>query len=644
MVYNFTSREKNILHYLSISETYTLGKQLAAITGVSERTIRDDIKRINQVLYSEELDDAFELVSCHTKGYKVLIKDPRQFKQFMKDLDYDVNTMERELINFREREIRLLAMLMKDVTLYRLSQMLYFSESTIRALIKKSNSTSVKSHYTMKVANGKLRVNGNEISIRIAALKTIYVNPEYKGIPDHIYREIANPEFEGNVYSVLQTIFKKTSTLSVPSLLFQYLSKSLWIAYRRNQFKKAVKFTEDEKRMLEAYDVEFETAEAIVKLLDRRHHYEFLREDIYFLAMILISFGNRRNLMIQEMDNESYALCKFVTAEIMKDFFAGGQLEVADPLMENLSLFFWGFRVRNHFDISRQYMGVTRVKRKLITASEYSRKIACLLETKIQAKISDKEMVFLTVCMAEGLEASKERKRQSILVTSKYGACEAKRYAAQLQHHFHNTIQRIGICELYEIEQVYADYDVILVNDRKLASQDEKFAYYRSYSTVNTISWQTRYRICQICDAYWFYHQLSADCFLTNLNLKSKLEVFRFIAKKLLPKTQDQKEQVNLLLDNDKRLTCECGYRVALIALVEPEFEKNEIYFMILKNAISWNQRFVQNIILLKMKSDLDLQNVEMGLQEMLIDPDKCSLLIGEPNLNTLRKILKVEE
>ena len=162
----------------------------------------------------------------------------------------------------------------------------------------------------MKVANGKLRVNGNEISIRIAALKTIYVNPEYKGIPDHIYREIANPEFEGNVYSVLQTIFKKTSTLSVPSLLFQYLSKSLWIAYRRNQFKKVVKFTEDEKRMLEAYDVEFETAEVIVKLLDRRHHYEFLREDIYFLAMILISFGNRRNLMMNRMRCANLSLRK----------------------------------------------------------------------------------------------------------------------------------------------------------------------------------------------------------------------------------------------------------------------------------------------------------------------------------------------
>ena len=61
MVYHFTSREKNILHYLSISDTYILGKQLAAVTGESERTIRDDIKRINQVLFSEELDDFFEL-------------------------------------------------------------------------------------------------------------------------------------------------------------------------------------------------------------------------------------------------------------------------------------------------------------------------------------------------------------------------------------------------------------------------------------------------------------------------------------------------------------------------------------------------------------------------------------------------------
>ena len=188
MVYHFTSREKNILHYLSISDTYILGKQLAAVTGVSERTIRDDIKRINQVLFSEELDDFFELVSTHTKGYKVWIKDACQFRQFMKDLDYDVNTMERELIHFREREIRLLAMLMKDVTLYKLSQMLYFSESTIRSLIKKSNGTSLKSHYTMNFANGKLKVNGNEIAIRIAALKTIYVNPEYKGIPDNIRR------------------------------------------------------------------------------------------------------------------------------------------------------------------------------------------------------------------------------------------------------------------------------------------------------------------------------------------------------------------------------------------------------------------------------------------------------------------------
>ncbi len=79
---------------------------------------------------------------------------------------------------------------------------------------------------------------------------------------------------------------------------------------------------------------------------------------------------------------------------------------------------------------------------------------------------------------------------------------------------------------------------------------------------------------------------------------------------------------------------------VALVAVIEAS-AVNQIHFLILKNAVSWNQRFVQNIIFIQAAAYLDLQNYEMGLQAMLIDPDKCSLLIGEPNLNTLRKILK---
>ena len=56
------------------------------------------------------------------------------------------------------------------------------------------------------------------------------------------------------------------------------------------------------------------------------------------------------------MDNEAYALCKLAANVILEDFYDGGRLEDADALMENLSLFFWGFQVRSHFGISRQYM------------------------------------------------------------------------------------------------------------------------------------------------------------------------------------------------------------------------------------------------------------------------------------------------
>ena len=66
-------------------------------------------------------------------------------------------------------------------------------------------------------------------------------------------------------------------------------------------------------------------------------------------------------------------------------------------------------------------------------------------------------------------------------------------------------------CELYEVEKIYDQFDVILINDRKLAARSEKLVFYQSYSTVNTMKPQTEYRITQICGAYWFYHQLTRN-------------------------------------------------------------------------------------------------------------------------------------
>ena len=115
-------------------------------------------------------------------------------------------------------------------------------------------------------------------------------------------------------------------------------------------------------------------------------------------------------------------------------------------------------------------MGVTRIKRKLITAAEYSRKLSRLLEDKLHTRIADKEMVFLTVCIAEGLDRGRLRKKQRVLVTSKYGLCEARRYAEQLQKRYQDSLAQIASCELYEVEKIYDQFDVILINDRKLAA------------------------------------------------------------------------------------------------------------------------------------------------------------------------------
>ena len=53
---------------------------------------------------------------------------------------------------------------------------------------------------------------------------------------------------------------------------------------------------------------------------------------------------------------------------------------------------------------------------------------------------------------------------------------------------------------------------------------------------------------------------------------------------------------------------------VALVAVIEAS-AVNQIHFLILKNAVSRNQRFVQNIIFIQAAAYLDPQNYEMGLR-----------------------------
>lgn len=644
MYYDFSAREKKIIHFLSNNDSYVMGKQLAVIAEVSERTIRSDVRRINQILSSLELDDVFKIVSAHMKGYKIEVYNSELFRQFIKDLDYDVNTIERELINFRVRLIRLLVVLVKNLTIYELSHMVFFSEQTILSLIKKSNGSTIKKYYKIVTDKGLIKVVGSELGIRISILSTIFVNPEFKGIPNDILKIVTNPVFEKNVYNTMENVFYRSMDLAIPSLSFQYMAKGLWISYRRNQFGYYIEFSEEEKAMLRQYVCEYEVANEIIRLLEKKYMYTFRNEDVYFMTIMIASFSNMKNCVIQKMNDYSYELCKKVAKMISDEFILDASM-LDNYLIESLSVYFRAFKIRTNFDINRQYMGVTRVKRKLITASEYCRCIADELEKLTGIRISDKEMIFLTVCVAEGIEKGRNRKKQKLLVASKYGYCEAKRYADHILNLYLIHISQIHVCELYEIDKMYDSYDLILIDDRNMMSvAKEKYAFYHPFSSANLLTSETKQRITKVNDEYWFIHQIKEDSFIAHLNFKTPEEVFQYIAKKYTKNAKQRKEMVQSFFINDGQLSYECGHKTALIALVNQKYDKNDISFLILENPISWKLRFVQMVIVVTAKSYIDLQKYEIGLQNIMKDTNKCNVLINEPNRSTLKKILNVEE
>lgn len=638
MYYNFTPRQKTIIHYLSLHSTSVSGKQLAIATGVTERSVRNDVREIAEIIAQEDLSGSFQLVSRHARGYAFVIQDQPAFNQFLRDIDYSANLVEKELISFREREVRLLAILVNGLTLYQLSQIMYFSEPTIRSLIRSSNDLSrEKNHFVIVIRKGKLETRGKELAIRFSALKTIFMNPYFKDFPENVKALLTDATFEANVTKLLTEVFCRHQELSIAGDSFGYLAKLLWICCRRDQFGYSLTFSTQEAALLQRYDIEEQIAGEFLDGLQEQYHYEFNEGDRIYLTLILAANGDRQTVNREQLDTKSREICNWVEDTILRDFCITSP-DAQQSLHDNLSLLFWSFIVRQRFEISRLYLGATRVKRKLITACEYSRYLLDRIENRYGIHATDKEPVLMTMFIADSIAESGGERKKKVLVTGKYGIVESRRYAAMLRRNFGPYLETVAACDPYRLEGLRPDYDLVFTNDRQ-AAEAMGDQFYFSSSTLASLTPSQRRLLTGRHDEIWLYERLSPDRFITNLSCGDKTDVFSYIDMVLCRGIN--KEYYWRMVHQEKQISCECGYRNALVSLVDENFQKSELYFLVLKNAIQWNTRFVQNVIVLKARNYRELADYDYGLQKLTTDPYKSSLLIGEPGMATIKKSWK---
>lgn len=644
MQYDFNLRQKCIIHYLSSRSDYCSGDELASVAHVSARTIRKEIKDINLLLDKLDDSDRFVIESVHSKGYRFKVMDRTAFESFIHDLDYDATALERRLWEFLEHQIRLLAVMVDHLDLDTLSEIIHYSESVIRPVIRNIKSgKDPRERLTVVLEGNNLYPQGEEYFIRIRALDVIFIDPSYAGVSQNALAILRNPGFESQVRACIINEFVQENTYSIGELAIEYALQFLWVSHVRNNMGYFMSLPEKDIDLIREYTELNGCAFRVIERIHKNTSYRFTREDAYVLALIFASVCEFKDPKGIRLDEKSQELCDRTASFIIKDLL----LDESNKgyVSEVLSPFFYAFHLRNHFRIARQYMGLTRVKRKMISRVEYSRHLSREIGRYSEYAVGEKEIVYLGLCVASIWRLFNSRRGQKILVSSKYGLAEGRRFAISLQKAYGAyNIADIKAVETYEIEKYWQDFDLVLVDDsqkKDMGGKDHAVRVYPEYAKANTLPSNIIYDIRRLKDRFYFMNQIREDSFVS-MDVDTPEDVYACI-EQMAGRMYGVKAPLRqFLAEEDRRLTYECGYRMALIHVRREEIDGSQIRIGILQKPIVWRKRLVQIVIMIFTGEDYHaLWQYEHGLRVLMQTASNSSLLVNKPNVETLQRIFE---
>lgn len=643
MQYDFNMRQKCIIHYLSSKNDYCSGEELASVAHVTSRTIRKEIKDINFLLNKQELSDYFVIDSVHSKGYRFAIHDRAAFREFIHDLDYDTNALEQRLWNFIEKQIRLLTVMVDQLDIERLEEIIHYSEPAIRAVVRDMDrQRDPRDKLTITMEGNRFYAQGSEYFIRMGALNVIFADPSYKGATSDAMAYLKDEGFEEYTRACMINEFIHDPQYSTGALGIESLVQFLWISHVRNTMGHFLSFSEEDVLLIERYDECLALARRIMKAVQRQEQYLFTDPDTYALALLITCACDFRNVQEIPLDSESDFLCRHTTRVFMEEMRLDPKYE--GQVLEAFRPFFYAFYLRSHFKLARQYMGITRIKRKAVSAVEYARHLSQEVERKSGIRFSDKETVYFSRSIARLQSLINEKSGQRILVSSKYGLAEGKHFASSLQRTYGSYISELKVVETYEIDTYAQDFDLIFTDDNKrepTGPNGSKFRLYSEYSGTRSLPSGVVYDIRQRKDTSYFLKMIQSGTFLS-LHANSREDVFAHVERLVRQICGIEGPVREEIAREDDRLTHEYGYRTALIHVRNAEIQQDQVRIGTLQKPIVWRNRLVQLVIIVFTGEDPHaLWQYEQGLKGLMRTASNTSLLINKPEVGTLQKIFE---
>ncbi|WP_440897597.1 BglG family transcription antiterminator [Amphibacillus sp. Q70] len=636
------ARQEHLLKLLIGEQEPITGEQLARSIQVTSRTIRNDIKEIEQLFEDENAGATIH--SIRGQGYQIDISDNDKFKYFIQTMveeDGSTPVEAEDRVHYLVRKFLLNSDYLK---IEDLADEIFVSRSTLRNDLK--DVKVVLNKYQLELAkrpNYGLKISGKEKRIRYAISELLFRKMALTLDESHQQEWLLPVEQMEMIRNIVLKQLKAVQ-LNLSDIALNNLVVHIAIACRRikaEQYVELVSQDEIDIRMKKEYAV----AQAIIRKIEQTLNITFPTVEISYVAMHLLGtklFLDTGGANIKSNFDKNILL---TVEKMVSQVEENMQIGIIDDqeLIAAVAIHLKPaiHRYKNHMNVRNPMLEAIKVNYPL--AFEAGVLASHVVEEDFNIKVDENEIGYIALHFGAAIERAKlqtKPKRCLIVCTTGLGSSQLLLY--KMKTKFGNQLTIIGATELHNLSQYSKENIDFIVSTVPLPESVDI-----PHLVIDTLLGDDELEKIEemmgntkksIIERY-----LAQDLIYLNLALSTPEEVINYLGMELIQKGYAEEGIIESVIEREKAASTSYGNLVAIPHPLEPKSDRTFWTLATLKEPIDWGGNQVQFICLLHVadKSKENLEPMYNNLIRFVDDRRIIEAILAATSIPNVLKIIK---
>ncbi len=611
-------------------DEYITSNILSGKLFLSEKTIRQDVKRLNDCLV--EYGAAVE--SKHGYGFHLVVHNREKYKEFLNQQKNQKGTATP--VNVEERIEFILAYLLfhEDyVQIEELCELLYISDSTLQKDLRNvKQRLAVYDVQLVSRAKHGMRVEGTEFNLRSCI--TNYVMK--RGILAEDSLQIAEQE-KYRISEILRRVFQRQE-MSIPELSFQNLILHMYTTMKRLKKGYGISFPEEVKDSQVLDSKNYQVAKAICEEIEKEFQVAFNEDEIIFITIHIsgkritsIYEGGKPNLVISEeifgmVETMLKSVYEMLKVDLRNDFAV--KMALAKHMVS--------LEIRLKYHMALKNPLIEDIRKNYSYAYTIAVQAVVPIEQKHNKRLSEDEIGYIALIFELAIQESKlikdqVRRKKNILVVCATGKTSAELLAWQYRNAFGQYLDRVEVCNIGDLpDYPMKEIDYIFTTMPIGISVSRPIMEVKMFLDDNEIS-QLRKKLQNTSDEALrqFYRP---EFFFTGVTFKSKEDVIEYMCAEICKYEQLPEGFAASVLQRESMGATDFGEKTAFPHSFGIVSEHNFAAVCVLDKPVFWSRQKVSIVILMAISSkhEGNLQDFYEKTSEFMMDKEKIKYVIQD--------------